>query len=121
MTPTTTTATDATGTSVSRLRPRHATTRRASSHANTGTTVTTLRPLPPHDPDPVPDRDREADPPQGTVRIELSDGRVLFGTMIRDYRPAFTDEDYAVLARCRDELRASAAARTAAGDLSAAA
>ena len=58
------------------------------------------------------EREANPSPPQGTVRIVLADGRVLHATMIRDHRPVFTDEDYAVLARCRDELRAHAATRT---------
>jgi hypothetical protein len=49
--------------------------------------------------------------PAGRVRMVLTDGRVLYGTPIREWDPALTDEDYAALTRCRDELRAVAARR----------
>jgi len=48
---------------------------------------------------------------RGQVRVVLTDGRVLHGTPIREWDPMLTDEDYAALARCRDELRAVAARR----------
>jgi hypothetical protein len=48
---------------------------------------------------------------RGRVRVVLSDGRVLYGTPIREWDPVLTDDDYAALARCRDELRAVAARR----------
>jgi hypothetical protein len=48
---------------------------------------------------------------RGRVRVVLTDGRVLYGTPIREWDPVLTDEDYSALARCRDELRAVAARR----------
>jgi len=50
-------------------------------------------------------------PVRGRVRVVLTDGRVLYGTPIREWDPVLTEEDYAALARCRDELRAVAARR----------
>jgi hypothetical protein len=49
--------------------------------------------------------------PVGRVRVVLTDGRVLHGTPIREWDPVLTEEDYAALARCRDELRTVAARR----------
>ena len=62
---------------------------------------------------------RHAGRVRGPEAIVLSDGRVLYGTPIRDYDPDLTDEDYAALARLRDEIR-TPTARTVNGSTSAA-
>ena len=103
-----------TGASVTLLGParaRRPTTSPASGRTRRAGTVTALHPAPQTaDPTVLLD-DGEPDPPQGTVRVELTDGRVFWTTMIRDYRPRLTDEDYAVLARLRDQARADIARR----------